>query len=201
MPEKFGAPERAALLVLMLESRQVPNPELANLHRVKLTPQGRARLNKAGLMRTSDDVRPMVHEITDEGIAWCLQDLVDGDLPPRSTSHARVVFGLLKKFVRHHQDRGTLVDVIRSRDIESLIRSVYEELAVEPQDWIRLARIRPRLNGAERGEVDETLVKMMKTGTVHLAPESNTKVLTAEDHAAALRVGSEDLHLVAMEES
>lgn len=199
MPEKFGAPERAALMVLMLENRKMPNTELSE--QVKLTRPGRSKLNKAGLIRTADDVRPMVHEITDEGIAWCLQDLVKGELPPRSTAHARVTFGLLKKFILHHDARGTLVEVIRSRDLESMIRSVYEELAVEPQDWIRLARIRPRLNGAGKGEVDETLVKMMKTGTVHFAPESNTKVLTAEDHAAALRVGSEDLHLVAMEES
>ena len=199
MPEKFGAPERAALTVLMLENRPVPNTELGD--QVKLTKPGREKLNKAGFIQTDETVKPMVHEVTNEGIAWCLQDLVKGELPPRSTSHARVTFGLLKKFILHHEAQGTLIDVIRSRDLESLIRSVYEELAVEPQDWIRLARIRPRLNGADKGEVDETLVKMMKTGTVHLAPESNTKVLTAEDHAAALRVGSEDLHLVAMEES
>lgn len=199
MPEKFGAPERAALIVLMLENRKMPNTELGK--QATLTKLGRGKLNKAGLIRTAEDVRPMVHEITDEGIAWCLQDLVKGEMPPGSTKYARVTFGLLKKFILHHDARGTLVEVIRSRDLESMIRSVYEELAVEPQDWIRLARIRPRLNGAGKGEVDETLVKMMKTGTVHFAPESNTKVLTAEDHAAALRVGSEDLHLVAMEES
>ncbi|MCX2952703.1 hypothetical protein [Lentzea sp. NEAU-D7] len=199
MPEKFGAPERAALMVLMSENRKMLNTELNG--RVRLTKAGRGKLNKAGLLRTDEDVTPMVHEITDQGISWCLTDLVDGELPPRTPSHTRAAFGLLKKFVLHHKERGTLVEVIRSRDLESMIRSVYEELAVEPQDWIRLARIRPRLNGVEKGEVDEVLVKMSKTGTVHLAPESNTKVLTPEDHAAALRVGSEDLHLVAMEES
>jgi hypothetical protein len=199
MPEKFGAPERAALMVLMIENRKVLNTDLNS--QVRLTKPGREKLNKAGLIRTDETVTPMVHEITDEGISWCLDDLVNGDLPPRTPSHARAAFGLLRKFVLHHQKRGTLIEVIRSRDLESLIRTVYGELAVEPQDWIRLARIRPRLDGAQKGEVDDVLVKMMKTGTVHLAPESNTKVLTAEDHAAALRVGSEDLHLVAMEES
>lgn len=199
MPEKYGANERAALMVLMLASRKMLNTELND--QVRLTKPGRGKLNEAGLIRTDETVTPMVHEITDEGIAWCLQDLVKGELPPRSTSHARVTFGLLKKFVLHHEARGTLIEVIRSRDLESLIRAVYEELAVEPQDWIRLARIRPRLNGTEKSEVDGVLVKMMKNGTVHLAPESNTKVLTPDDHAAAIRVGSEDLHLVAMEES
>jgi hypothetical protein len=183
----------------MLANRPMLNTELAD--QVRLAKPGRDKLNKAGFVRTDHTAKPMVHEITNDGIAWCLKDLANGELPPRSTSHARVTFGLLKKFILHHEARGTLIEVIRSGDLESLIRSVYEELAVEPQDWIRLARIRPRLNGAEKRDVDDTLVKMMKTGTVHLAPESNTKVLTAEDHAAALRFGSEDLHLVAMEES
>lgn len=199
MPEKFGAPERAVLMVLMLANRTMPNTELND--QARLTKPGRIKLNKAGLVKTDETVKPMVHEITNEGIAWCLQDLVRGELPPRSTSHAKATFGLLKKFILHHEARGTLIEVIRSRDLESLIRSVYEDLAVEPQDWIRLARIRPRLDGAQKSEVDDVLVKMMKNGSVHLAPESNTKVLTADDHAAAIRVGSEDLHLVAMEES
>lgn len=199
MPEKFGAPELAALMVLMLENRKMLNTEL-NDH-VRLAKPGRDKLNKAGLIRTDDTVKPMVHEITDEGIARCLKDLSRGELPPRTPSHARAAFSLLRKFILHHEARGTLVEVIRSRDLESMIRSVYEELAVEPQDWIRLARIRPRLDGAQKSEVDDVLVKMMKNGSVHLAPESNTKVLTADDHAAAIRVGSEDLHLVAMEES
>ncbi|KOV84561.1 hypothetical protein [Nocardia sp. NRRL S-836] len=199
MPEKLGAPELAVLMVLMLENRSVLNTELND--KVRLTKAGRVKLNKAGLIRTDENVKPMVHEITDEGITRCVDDLIEGELPPRTPSYARAGFALLRKLIKHHNARGTLVEVIRSRDLESLIRSVYEELAVEPQDWIRLARIRPRLNGAEKGEVDDALVKMMKTGTVHLAPESNTKVLTPDDHAAALRLGNEDLHLVAMEES
>ncbi|MGW6931354.1 hypothetical protein ACWGE0_14940 [Lentzea sp. NPDC054927] len=199
MPEKFGAPERTALMVLVLENRRMLNTEL-NEH-VRLSKPGRGKLNKAGLIRTDENVTPMVHEITDEGISWCLEDLVNGELPPRTPSHTRAAFGLLRKLVLHHKMRGTLVEVFRSRNLESLIRGVYEELAVEPQDWIRLARIRPRLDGADKSEVDDVLVKMMKNGTVHLAPESNTKVLTADDHASAIRVGSEDLHLVAMEES
>lgn len=199
MPEKFGASERAALMVLILENRAMPNTELNK--QVRLQKPGREKLNKAGLIQTDDSVSPMVHEITDEGITWCLKDLVNGELPPRTPSHARAGFGMLRRFVLHHEQRGTLVEVFRSRDLESLIRSVYEELADKPQAWIRLARIRPRLNGADKSEVDEALVKLMKTGTVHLAPESNTKVLTTEDHAAALRLGGEDLHIVAMEES
>ena len=49
--------------------------------------------------------------------------------------------------------------------------------------------------------MDETLLKMVRTGYAHLVPDSNRKVLTDEDHAAAIRIGGEDKHLMAIEES
>jgi hypothetical protein len=49
--------------------------------------------------------------------------------------------------------------------------------------------------------VDEVLLRMMKTGTVHLAPDSNRKMLTEADHEAAVRIGGENNHLIAIEES
>lgn len=83
--------------------------------------------------------------------------------------------------------------------MEKQIRQVYDELATEPQDWIRIARIRAKLGDADRVAFDKALVRMSKTQFVHLAPESNTKVLTEEDRAGALRVGSEDMHLISIE--
>jgi hypothetical protein len=201
MPEKYGPSARAALMVLMLENREVPNTELVNQHKIKLSPADRDTLNDDGLLKTSTKTRPYLHQITDEGINWCMRDLVDGEPPSRSGPLARVHSELLRRFVRYHQERGTLAEAIRSGGLESLIRAVYLDLSVKPQDWIRLARIRPKLNGADKSEVDDVLLKMMKTGTVHLAPDSNRKVLTDADHAAAVRIGGEDLHLMAIEES
>lgn len=89
--------------------------------------------------------------------------------------------------------------VATAAEVEQKIRQVYDELATEPQDWVRIARIRARLDGIGRAEQDKALLQMMSTGFVHLAPESNTKVLTPEDREGALRVGSEDLHLIAIE--
>ncbi|GAA3013036.1 hypothetical protein [Actinokineospora diospyrosa] len=85
--------------------------------------------------------------------------------------------------------------------LESLIRRVYEELSVKPQDWVRLAKLRPELNGAAKSEVDEVLLAMVRAGDTHLAPDSNRKVLTEADHAAAVRIGGEDNHLMAVDES
>lgn len=201
MPEKYGPSARAALLVLMLENREVPNTELVNQHKIRLSPADRGPLNKAGLLRTRTENRRLLHRITDEGIDWCVTDIVEAAPPSRSGPLARANAELLRSLVRYHQQRGTLAEAIRSGSLESLIREVYHDLSDGPQDWIRLARVRPRLNGADKSEVDEVLLRMLKTGTVHLAPDSNRKMLTEADHEAAVRIGGEDKHLIAIEES
>jgi hypothetical protein len=202
MPEKYGPQEKAALMVLMLEGREVPNPELTSQHKIKLGPAGRDKLNKAGLLRTRSDNRRLVHQITEDGIAWCMKDLAEGEPPARSGPWARAQAQVLRRCVQYLLKQGIrLTDVIHPSDLESLIRAAYLDLSAKPQDWVRLAKLRPKLNGAAKGEVDEVLLKMVKTGTVHLVPDSNRKVLTDADHTAAVRIGSEDKHLLAIEES
>jgi hypothetical protein len=188
-------------MALMLANREVPNPELVSQHKIRLSRADREKLNGDDLLQTSTDTKPYLHKITDKGIDWCMADLVEYAPPPRSGPLVRACAELLRRLVRYHQQRGTLAEAIRFGGLESLIREVYLELSVGRQDWIRLARIRPRLNGADKSEVDEVLLKMMKTGTVHLAPDSNRKVLTDADHEAAVRIGGEDKHLIAIEES
>ncbi|MEV7551530.1 hypothetical protein AB0N89_18055 [Amycolatopsis sp. NPDC089917] len=201
MPEQYSTNARAALLALVLANRDMLNTELVKDHKVRLGPAERDRLNAAGLLESSTNVRPFVHRITDEGIGWCMTDLVRSELPSRSGPQARQQLDLLRRLVPFLRSRGLLAEALRSGDLESLIRDVYAELSVGVQDWIRLARLRPKLNGADKDEVDATLIKMAKTNTVHLAPDSNRKVLTDADHAAAVRVGGEDKHLIVIEES
>ncbi|AXB45365.1 hypothetical protein [Amycolatopsis albispora] len=201
MPEKYSPSARAALMALLLAGREVPNTVLVKEHKVKLGPKDRWKLNKAELLETDEDVRPFVHRITEKGIEWCMNDLVEGELPARSGPQARLQFDVLKRLVHFLRQRGLLAEALRSGDLESLIRETYHALSEGPQDWIRLARIRPKLNGAAKSEVDEVLLEMIKTGTVHLAPDSNRKVLTEADHEAAIRVGGEDNHLITIEES
>lgn len=79
------------------------------------------------------------------------------------------------------------------------IRAAYWALAKDPQDWIRLARIRAAVSGETRADTDAALIALMRTGLVQLSPDSNTKTLKPEDHAAALHIGNEDMHLIAFE--
>lgn len=192
---------RATLLVLLMANREVSNTELANDHKIRLGPADRDALNEDGLLKSALDTKPFTHRITDEGIEWCMKDLVQGEPPSRSGPLSRMYAELLRRIVHYLQRRGTLADAIRAGQLESLIRAVYFDLAARPQEWIRLARIRPMLDGEDKSDVDEALLKMMKEGTAFLAPDSNRKVLTDADHEAAVRVGGEDKHLIVIEES
>jgi hypothetical protein len=74
-------------------------------------------------------------------------------------------------------------------------------LAKEPRDWVRLADLRPLLNGAGQTDVDGVLKSMSRAREAQLAPDPDRKSLTAADRAAAVRIGGEDNHLIAIEES
>ncbi|WP_231648614.1 hypothetical protein [Saccharothrix sp. NRRL B-16348] len=183
-------------------NRDVLNTELTKAN-VKLTVNGRNKLIKAGLLETNTDTTPYVHRITEEGIRWCESAAPVLEPPAGAGALVREGFSMLRSILPLLRRKGIgLLDIFRAGDdLESVIRDAYLELSVKPQDWVRLAKLRPKLNGADKAEVDEVLLEMVKTGTVHLAPDSNRKVLTDADHAAAVRVAGEDNHLVAIEES
>ncbi len=202
MPDKYAASAKAALMVLMLAGRDMLNTELKNTYKITLLPKDRDALNRDKLLETSQETRPYVHRITDRGVEWCLTDLVQTELPSRVGPQARAILEMMRRVVPFLRAKGLLAEAIRSSaNLEDLITQAYLELGDGYQDWVRLAKLRPRLDGAQREEVDETLLRMVKDGTTHLVASANRKVLTDEDHAAAIRIGGEDKHLVAIEES
>lgn len=92
-------------------------------------------------------------------------------------------------------------------DIEILpmtdrIVSAYNVLRTGLNEWVGLIDLRRMLGEGNawttREEVDATLKTMSRDGRIHLVPESNRKVLTAEDHNAAVRIGGEDNHLICL---
>jgi len=84
-------------------------------------------------------------------------------------------------------------------DLEAGIRAAYRSLARQPADWVGLADLRERLGDAPRGEVDAALRRIAVKPGVRLIPIANLKSLTARDREAALRLGGEDNHALAIE--
>ncbi|MDV3126293.1 hypothetical protein M1247_15330 [Mycobacterium sp. 21AC1] len=210
-PEELTGTEQAVLLVLMAESRPVPNPELERLG-PKLEKTGRDRLNRLGLVETTPG-RPLVHELTDSGWALC-RELFGADAPPRPSGQGRALYTLLKG-LRRYFDEADLVpaDIFLPQtdtvadgvgggvegDVEDQLRAAYTRITARPGGWVNLVQLRQAVSGLARNDVDAALVNLYQQPGVSLIPEENQKVLTEADRAAAVVIGDQNKHLIAIE--
>jgi hypothetical protein len=77
-------------------------------------------------------------------------------------------------------------------------RSAYADLAAEPGAWVSLSRLRPLFGDVSKAELDKALGHLLDAPDVNLEPEPNQKTLKPEDRRAAVRIGGEDRHLLAI---
>lgn len=211
LDELTGA-DQAVLLVLMAESRPVRNPELAQLG-PELKKLNRERLNRLGLVETSKPGTSYVHELTDQGWRLC-QDMFSAAAPQLSKGQGKALYTLLRSLGRYLAREDLIpADVFApadnedtprpddstDTDIELLVRRTYDGLAPRPGGWVGLARLRAELARVPRPQLDATLKRMYRIPGVSIIPEENQKVLTTDDRAAAVEIGDETKHLIAIE--
>ncbi|MFI6237132.1 hypothetical protein ACIBD9_26510 [Micromonospora sp. NPDC050784] len=87
---------------------------------------------------------------------------------------------------------------VSAAEVEALVRSAYRDLANAPGAWVGLADVRDRLADTDRAALDAALRTMVGREDVRIIPVANTKSLTARDRAAAVRIGNEDNHALAI---
>ncbi|MEU1590386.1 hypothetical protein [Micromonospora sp. NPDC005710] len=83
-------------------------------------------------------------------------------------------------------------------EVEALVRSAYQELATAPGAWVGLADVRDRLADTDQAALDAALRAMVGRADVRIIPVANSKSLTERDRAAAVRIGNEDNHALAI---
>lgn len=215
-----------ALVVLMVEARELSNSELRELAGFALTGSDNAALVKHGLVETDRSHRPFSHQLTERG--WAVARRLHTVAPPkRGGSASRSLFTLLTNLNRSldrlrisHGDfftqtaatapvvpaatsaAGTALasgaEPEGTSDPEDLVRAAYRELAAAPGAWVGLADLRDRLADQERATVDATLRALVRQEGVRIIPVANTKSLTPRDRAAAVRIGDEDNHALSI---
>ncbi len=84
-------------------------------------------------------------------------------------------------------------------DVEAQVRAAYVHLAARAGGWVDLVRLRAELPNVTKHELDEALTQMQRSRDVSLIPEENQKTLTEADHAAAVEIGNQPRHLIAIE--
>ncbi|WP_410659438.1 hypothetical protein [Amycolatopsis sp. lyj-112] len=208
MTDRLGQKQTAAMLVLMVIAREVSNPELREIVGFALDGKERRELNDLDLVASEQRGRPFFHELTERGWAWCEDELGVGEAPAPRSSLGSALYVLLGGLGRHlRRDKLRLADLfmpdveLTADEIESRIRIAYRKLSRTPRDWVGLVDLRPMLGEASTVDVDAVLKELSRSGQVHLVPESNRKALTSADHAAAIRIGGEDNHLLSIEVS
>ncbi|MEV4497158.1 hypothetical protein AB0J84_15835 [Micromonospora arborensis] len=92
----------------------------------------------------------------------------------------------------------TAATPVSAAEVEALVRSAYRDLATAPGAWVGLADVRDRLADTDRAALDAALRAMIGRDDVRIIPVANTKSLTERDRAAAVRIGNEDNHALAI---
>ncbi|WP_436762552.1 hypothetical protein [Streptosporangium sp. V21-05] len=227
MPDKaLSLPEITALLVLMVEGREISNVELQERHGLTLTGEPRQNLNDLKLVESRKGKRgAFFHVLTDDGWACLTDELRAGVVIPQRSGSAgsalRAVLSGLQGFMER-TDRS-LADVFAENtdpapaassedpatpapssatpapDVEERIRAAYRELAAKPGAWVSLTKLRPLLGEVARATVDEALVRMNRMPDVNIVPEDNQKMLSREDRDAAVTIGEQEKHLLWIE--
>ena len=78
------------------------------------------------------------------------------------------------------------------------VRSIYDELASEPEAWVNIADIRERLGDMSRADQDELLRELEQRPDVNIVPLANVKVLSERTQSGSVRIGGQDKHFIAM---
>ena len=85
------------------------------------------------------------------------------------------------------------------RDPQAAVHRAYRELVGATADWLPLRRLREHLADLDREQVDRALAGLLDSHAVRLIPETNQKMLTPADHDAAIWLGGQYRHLIAIE--
>lgn len=213
-PEELTGAQQAVLLVLMAECRAVPNPELEKLG-PRLDKDNRVMLNEKGLVESSRPGQSWVHELTDDGWATCRR-IIGSDTPPRSSGQGKALYTVLRGLSRYLSGADVPLSEVFATppaagsadtpasspvaDAEQLVREAYTRLAQRPGGWVALVRLRAEIPQLAPTELDAVLRHMYRLPGVHLIPEENQKVLTGDDRSAAVAIGDQDKHLIAIEQ-
>ena len=207
MNDRLTSQHLSALFTLMAVAREINNTELEERTGIRITGDVRMRLNKLGLVTsTREGNKPFVHELTKEGWLRARAEFT-AERPARPGYYGYAFFAVLNGLDRFlNRENRPLGDLFQpegddDQGLEAQIKRAYRRLAAKPGDWVSLADLRQLLNGAPKDEVDTTLKTLGRKQDVTLSPNPNRKVITDDDRAAAVLIGGDENHMIAIEES
>jgi len=220
MASELASAEYAFLILLKAAGRELSNTEMDKLYRVRLISPAYEKLNAVGYVASDTTRRPYRHAITKDGLKALSDPLsIDGDdVDPTEKRSLREKQLWAALVAQHNQSVGAPAPRNGSEPavaakpekaekaekpekpagLDGRIRAAYTELAGAPGDWVDLTRLRPLLADVAKAELDRALVRMLNDPDVRLDEEPFGHRVGAEERRAAVRVGGEDRHKLAI---
>jgi hypothetical protein len=201
--------ESAILVVLMSENRDIRNPDLKEHFGFELKKPSREKLNRLNYLETRTDGGVMVHRLGDAAWDRFREPLNFDGARPRAFGAA---LGSLLAAVQRDLQRNNrslamafapelaeptprpMADV----DLTDRIREVYAATASVPRAWVSIADIRRKLRDVDRAALDAALRRHERAADVNIVPESNQKALSDDDRRAAVTIGDQPKHFLAI---
>ncbi|MBL7255679.1 hypothetical protein [Paractinoplanes lichenicola] len=224
MPEgELTNPQRAVLFALMVKAEPTELRHLTHA-KINIKKSDREKLIKQKLITLKPDTRYLTLELTEEGWGRAIKESSAG-VPALAGALGAALYLLLDVLRQHFEKqdlsaaeffmayagqspapmttRAASAPAPRGKpaaqeDLKSRIRKAYAELAAEPGAWVMLDDLRQAVSDASKSSVDEALRRLGREPDVSLIPESNQKALTAAQRSAAVRIGNQDIHLLAV---
>ena len=179
------ATDYAFLILLQREGREISNTELQERHGIRLVGDNYARLNGLGLI-VSQKRRSYHHELTPQG-EKALQRLAT----EKRTRKDAVIIALAEL----HAGRPPAPTFA---NLEERIRAAYTDLAPTPRALVRLSALRRSLSDVAKADLDKELQRLYDTSDVLLDPEPAQMTLSNDDLKAAVVIGGERMHAMAI---
>ena len=206
--DKLTPSENATLIVLMAEAREVLNTELKERYGLDVRKPSRDKFARLRYVSSRKSGPTFALQLDDQG--W-VQAQAEMDFRSRgATAQGAALTAVLAGLRDRVLDRSgcksfaelfALTD-LRGPDPAPALRTrlvnAYTALAAEPGGWVSLTRLRPFFGDVPAAAVDEALRLLAREPGVNVVPESNQKMLTDADVAAALHLGGQDKHLLAI---
>ncbi|MEV0155412.1 hypothetical protein AB0H57_16950 [Micromonospora sp. NPDC050686] len=212
--DELTASESAILVVLMAEAREVLNTELRERYNLDVRKPQRDKLTRLHYVASRKSGSTYALQLDDKGWVRVQSDL---DFTLRGASALGAALTALQANLRDRvlarSGCATLTELFALTDVRApasapaadpsgslraRIVSAYRALADEPGAWVSLRRLRPFFADVPRDDLDESLRRLSRSDGVTIAPESNQQTLTEADITAALRLGGQENHLLAI---
>jgi len=211
MPDKddLTPTESAILIVLLSENRPIRNPDLKEQFGFELKKPSRDKLNRLDYVNTTTEGRVMVHRLGDAAWDRLREPLNFDGARPRAFGAA---LGSLLTAVQRdleRNDRSLAMAFAPDQaepaprpptgmDLPDRVREAYAAVASTPQAWVSIADIRRKLGDVDRDALDAALRRLEQAPDVNIVPESNQKALSDEDRRAAVTIGDQPKHYLAI---